>query len=197
MAKTRIVLIAFAVATLFAGLAIGRELGAREAREQIAGLLGAKSADAVRIKTISPGLVGDEAIVDAQIDLAFRMRETEQGWRVMDVRLSDGTWESVELLKKAVDAEKVSVASKDLRLLAQGVEAFRIERGFYPEVETVRALVDHVSPRFLSTIVREDPWHTPYYYRHTPTGFAVGSSGPDGKPDTPDDVLVSGGAEGK
>jgi hypothetical protein len=197
MAKTRTVLIAFSLAILFAGLAIGRELGAREAREQIAGLLGAKSADAVRVKTISPGLVGDEAIVDAQIDLAFRMKETDQGWRVVDVRLSDGTWESVELLRKAVDSEKVSVAAKDLRLLALGVEAFRTERGFYPEVETVRALVDHVSPRFLSTIVREDPWHMPYYYRHTPSGFEIGSTGPDGKPDTSDDVLVTGGAEGK
>jgi hypothetical protein len=197
MATTRTVIFAAMIASICVGIAVGRELGAREAREQIASLMGAKSPDAVRVKTISPGLVGDEAIVEAQIDLAFRMKETDDGWRVMDVRLSDGAWESVDLLRKAVDSEKARVASVDLRALASGVEAFRGARGFYPNVETVRDLVDHVAPRYMGSIVRDDPWHAPYYYRVTPTGFALGSSGPDRKPDTPDDVLLTGRAAEK
>jgi hypothetical protein len=194
MVMTRTVVFALSIAALFAGIAVGRDLGAREAREQIAGLVGARSADSVRIKTISPGLAGDEAIVEAQIDLAFRMKETKDGWRVADVRLASGVWEPVDLLRKAIDSEKARVASDELRSLATGVETFRGARGYYPDVESVRALVDHVAPRYMSTVVREDPWHVPYYYRLTSSGFAVGSAGPDGKQDTPDDVVVSGGA---
>jgi hypothetical protein len=197
MSKSRTVLFAVVVAALAAAVAVGRELGAREAREQIAAVMGARNADAVRIKSISPGLVGDEAIVDAQVDLAFRMTQTKDGWRVADVRLADGAWESIDVLRRAVDREKAQIASDDLRLLAAGVEAYRAERGFYPDVETVRALVDRLAPRFMSSVVREDPWHNPYYYRLGPSGVGLGSPGPDGKPDTADDVMLTGGTKGE
>jgi len=44
---------------------------------------------------------------------------------------------------------------------------------------------------YLARIIRIDPWHRPYEYEGTRTSFVLRSSGPDGKPNTPDDVTVT------
>jgi hypothetical protein len=184
-----------AVALGAAGVALGRELGAREAREQIARLVGG-SPGAVRVRSITPGLIGNQAIVVAQVELAFRMTEKDGAWRAAEVRLGEGQWEDIEMLGRALDAEKAKRAGDDLRALAGGVEAYRRERGFYPETETVAGLVDRITPRFLPRVLREDPWHRPFYYSAEPSGYRLGSSGPDGQPGTGDDVVVTGDAKG-
>jgi hypothetical protein len=174
-------------------VAAARELGVREAREAIAKLLGAAPGD-VRIKSVSAGLVGDDAVATAQMDVAFQLHKEKDGtWRVASVRLGDRNWEDVEMLRRALDAEKTARARADLAALAAGVEAYRRDRGFYPEADTVAALVDKITPRFLPEVVREDPWHQPYYYRLAAPGFSLGSPGPDGRADTGDDVVYAAG----
>jgi hypothetical protein len=188
--------LALGVALGAAASALARELGPREAREAIAKLLGGPP-DQVRIKSVSPGLVGNDAAVTAQMDVTFQLHKEKDGtWRVASVRLADGRWEDVEMLRRALDAEKAVRARSDLAALAAGVEAYRRERGFYPEAETGAALVDKITPRFLPAVVREDPWHQPYYYRLTASGYRLGSPGPDGRADTGDDVVYApeGGA---
>jgi hypothetical protein len=190
-------------AGLVAGTALGaaagvaaRDLGAREAREAIARLLG-RSPGEVRIKAVSPGIAGDDAVVTAQMDTTFQLHKEKDGtWRVASVRLADGRWEDVELLRRALDAEKAARARSDLAALAAGTEAYRRDRGFYPEAETVAALVDKITPRYLARVVRVDPWHQPYFGRVTGTGFQLGSAGPDGRENTADDVLHAAGGEG-
>jgi hypothetical protein len=173
--------------------ALGRELGTREARDAIAKLLGRSPGD-VHIKSLSPGLVGGDAVATAQMDVAFQLhRERDGEWRVASVRLGDGRWEDVEMLRRALDAEKAGRARSDLAALAAGVEGYRRERGFYPEAETVAALVDKITPRFLPDVVRVDPWHQPYYYRLEAAGYRLGSSGPDERPDTGDDLVYAPG----
>jgi hypothetical protein len=194
--RTAIICGIVAAAVGAAGVAAGRELGAREAREEIARLVGARSPDAVRIRSITPGPIGDQAIVVAQVELAFRMAERDGEWRAAEVRLGENRWEDIEMLRRALDAEKARVAGDDLKALAAGVEAYRRERGFYPEVETSAALVDHITPRFLPRVLREDPWDRPFSYSASPSGFRLGSAGPDGEPGTGDDILVTGGPGG-
>lgn len=182
---------ALAVAFGVGGVALGRELGAREAREQIAALVGVRP-DAVRIKTISPGMIGSEAVVEAQVPLTVRMTENGGSWRVADIRLGENRWENVDTLRRAVDELKGRQATAELRTLADAVEAYRRERGFYPDVDTSAALVDHICPRFLAPVIRVDPWHKPYLYRLDGAGFRVGSCGPDGLEGTGDDLGVDG-----
>ena len=192
-----------AAAGLAAGIALGagagvaaRDLGAREAREAIARLLG-RSPDEVRIKAVSPGLVGDDAVVTAQMDTTFQLHKEKDGtWRVASVRLSDGRWEDVELLRRALDAEKAERARADLAALAAGTEAYRRDRGFYPEADTVAALVDKITPRYLARVVRVDPWHQPYVGEVTASGYRLASAGPDGRERTADDVVHAGGGDG-
>ena len=70
-------------------------------------------------------------------------------------------------------------AEADLRALAAGADAYRRERGFYPEVETVAALVDAITPRFLPTVIRVDPWNNPYTYLIGKDGIQLSSPGPN------------------
>jgi len=181
--------LALGVALGSGAVALGRELGVREAREALAGLLG-RPPDGLRIKAVSPGLVGGDATVTAQMDVTFQIHKNTDGtWAVASVRLADGRWQRVDELQRALDAEKAVHAKADLTSLANGLEAYRTARGFYPDAESVSALVDSLSPRFAESIVRVDPWDRPYYYRLTANGFRLGSSGPDGQPDTGDDVV--------
>ena len=182
---------------LGAGAAVAaRDLGTREARDAIARLLG-RSPNEVRIKAVSPGLVGGDAVVTAQMDTTFQLHQEKDGtWRVSSVRLSDGRWEDVELLRRALDAEKTERARADLASLAAGTEAYRRDRGFYPEADTVAALVDKITPRYLARVVRQDPWNQPYFGQVTAGGFRLGSAGPDGRENTADDVVQAGGGTG-
>jgi hypothetical protein len=53
-------------------------------------------------------------------------------------------------------------------------------------------LIDHLSPKYLIRVIRVDPWHRPYQYDGQQDHYSLRSLGPDGKPNTPDDIVVSG-----
>jgi hypothetical protein len=53
-------------------------------------------------------------------------------------------------------------------------------------------LIDHLSPHYLARVIRVDPWHRPYQYDGQQDRYSLRSFGPDGKPNTPDDIVVSG-----
>src|ERR1041384_4280002 len=91
-----------AIGLVIGGVALGRQLGAPEAREQIAALVGAVSPDEVRIKSIAPGMIGHDAIGEAEVGLAFRLTEASDGWHVTSVRLGAGQWEDVDMLARGL-----------------------------------------------------------------------------------------------
>src|SRR5215216_467512 len=174
-------------------LAYGRELGAREARERIAGSLGLDKPDGVRIKSISAGM-GGEAIVEAQLDASFRFTQGKDGnWSAVEVRTGDRRWESIELIQTALRKEKALRTTADMRTLATALEAFRRERGFYVEADTSSALVDNLAPRYLGTIIRLDAWSREFEYKGSRTGYRLASLGPDGKSQTGDEIVFENG----
>lgn len=171
--------------------AYAKQLGPSEARNAVAKLLGT-SRDDVRIVSVSPGPLGSDAIVIAQMNVPFQLHKEKSGeWRVASVRLHDGSWEDVELLRRALDAEKTARAHADLTALAAGIEAFKRDRGFYPDVDSTAAVVDLITPSYLPSVIRQDPWNKPYRYQASATGFSLASNGPDGEASTADDVVLS------
>ncbi|MFP5263485.1 MAG: type II secretion system protein GspG [Blastocatellia bacterium] len=187
-----LVMIAIAVSLAWVA-AFARELGAREARERVAAALGLDKPDAVRIKNISPGM-GGEAIVEAQFDASFRFTQGKDGnWNAVEVRTGDRKWESLELIQTAVRKEKELRTTADMRTLVTALEAFRRERGFYVEADTNSALVDNLSPRYLSAIIRLDAWSHEFEYKGSATGYRLASLGPDGKPRTGDEIVIENG----
>jgi len=187
-------LVMIALALSFIGVAaFARELGAREAREKIAQALGFDKSDNVHIKNISHG-IGGEAIVEAQFDAAFRFTPDKEGkWQAVDVRAGDRKWESIELIQTALRKEKALRTGAELRTIATALEAYRRDKGSYVQAETGSALIDHLAPSYLSSIVRLDAWSRELSYKGSATSYRLSSFGPDGKPDTDDDIVFENG----
>ncbi len=196
MSKRNILIFSLALLGAAAGIIMtttraAGDLTPREARKLIARMAGIQlPSDAVRIKDISA--MGSSATVTAQVETAFKFdKGTDGKWRVAEIRTGDRRWEDVEMLVKSLNAEKTARARAERESIATALESFHRERGFYLESKSEANLIDNLNPRFLPRIIRVDPWHQPYEYEGTRTSFVLRSAGPDEKPNTADDVVVS------
>ncbi len=170
------------------------DLTPKEARRLIARMAGIQlPSDAVRIKDIDA--MGDSAVVTAQVETAFRFVKGDRGqWRVAEIRTGDRRWEDLDTLMRALNAEKTARARAELESIATALESYRREHGSYLESKSEATLIDHLNPRYLTRIIRIDPWHQPYEYEGTRSGFTLRSVGPDGKSNTADDIILPGGS---
>lgn len=182
-------LTAFAIVISTQTFAAG-ELTPKEARRLIARMAGIQlPSDAVRIKDIDA--MGNSAVVTAQVETAFRfIKGDKDRWRIAEIRTGDRRWEDLDMLMRALNAEKSARARAELELIAAALEFYKRERGTYLESKSEAAIVDLLNPRYLAKIIRVDPWHQPYEYEGTRDSFVLRSAGPDGKVDTPDDIIL-------
>lgn len=175
----------------------GTDPSNRRARCLLAELLGVQlPSDAVRIRTIDPPSIPfgsrTSALVEALVTAEFQFtKANKEGWRISAVRTGTRNWINPELVFNAVNAEYVSAARSELETLARALEEFRRYRGFYVESKSEAVLVDFLSPRYLTRVIRLDPWHRPYAYEGTRDQFTLRSLGPDGKENTSDDIVLS------
>ena len=173
------------------------ELTNKRARCLVASLLGvALPSDDVRIKSISPfGLsIGSEsaALVVAFIRADFRLAREARGWSVVEFKSGARDWAKLSDLPAGIDQIKRSAATDELSTIAKALSEFRRERGHFVVADKESVLIDHLSPKYLTRIIRVDPWHRPYHYEGQQDRYLLRSLGPDGKPNTPDDIVVSG-----
>lgn len=186
-----LLLIAVAVSILWAGMAA--DLGAREARQSVAAALGFDNIEKVRVKKISTG-IGGQATVEATVETVFRLARDKQGnWKAVEVRTGDRRWESIELIETAVRKEKELRTRADLGALATALEAYRREHGAYVEARTCSALIDQLAPGYLRSIIRLDAWSHEFDYTGTMSSYRLASLGPDGKPNTGDEIVFENG----
>jgi hypothetical protein len=171
--------------------------GQRRARCVLAELIDVElPSDAVRIKSISsmglPFASASSSIVVATVQLGFRFsNEGRSGWRTAAARSGNGSWFDLSQLEATLDNVKRRNALADLQTLAEALEKFRAARGFYVTADEQRVVVDHLSPQYLSRVIRVDPWNRPYGYQGEASRFTLRSAGPDGKQNTPDDIVLS------
>lgn len=176
---------------------LATQLTTKRARCLVAALAGVQlPSDDVRIKEISPfGLsIGSEssAIVVAFVRADFRLVREAKRWRVAEFKSGDRNWVNVAGLAAALDQAKRAAATDELSTIAKALGDFRRERGSFVVSESESVLIDHLSPHYLPRVIRVDPWHRPYQYEGQPDRYSLRSLGPDGKPNTPDDIVVSG-----
>jgi hypothetical protein len=181
----------------FARAKYATELTTRRARCLVAELFGVDlPADDVRIKEISRfGLsLGPEsaALVVAVVQTDFRFTRVAKGWQVSEFKSGARDWVNVSGVGAALDQVKRAVAGDELSLIAKALTDFRRERGSFVVADKESVLIDHLSPRFLARVIRVDPWHRPYQYEGQQDRYSLRSLGPDGKPNTADDIVVSG-----
>lgn len=172
------------------------ELTTKRARCLVAALFGVTlPSDDVRIKEVSPfGLsIGKEsaALVTALVRTDFRLARDPSGWHVSGFKSGARDWMDVSGLLVAIDQVKRSAAGDDLAIIAKALGDFRRDRGHFVVADKESVLIDHLSPKYLARVIRVDPWHRPYQYDGQQDHYSLRSLGPDGKPNTPDDVVVS------
>jgi hypothetical protein len=174
--------------------AVAAQLGSRQARESIAEAIGFDKPNRVHIKSISTGM-GGEAVVEATVETAFHLGRDKSGkWVVKEVRTGDRTWESIELVATAVRKEKILRTAADMRTLATALEAYRRETGSYVAAQDGRGLVDALAPAYLGAVLRLDAWSNEFDYKGNGNKYRLASRGPDGKPDSDDDIVFENGA---
>ena len=181
----------------FARTAEATELTTKRARCLVAALFGVTlPSDDVRIREVSPfglslGSSDASALITAVVQLDFRLAREGRGWQVTAMKSGQQDWVDLRSLSATVDQLKRSAATADLSQIAQALDSFRRERGFFVVSDKESVLIDHLSPRYLTEVIRVDPWHRPYQYEGQQTQYSLRSLGPDGKPNTGDDIVVS------
>jgi hypothetical protein len=146
---------------------------------------------ALSVKNPASALSGSSAVVELEIDAAVDfVRDARGRWQVARVSVGGRRFEAFDVFEAALETEKRARARAELESLAAALEAYRRARGFYVVAETSAGLVDHLNPRYTSVYIRFDPWHRPYEYTGTRERFTLRSLGADGKPGTPDDVML-------
>ena len=173
------------------------ELTNKRARCLVAELLGVQlPSDDVRLREVSPfGLslrAESSALVTALIQVDFRFARAARVWRVAEFKSGNRDWVSVAGIPAAMDQIKRTEAADELSTIAKALGDFRRDRGYFVVSKSESVLIDHLSPKYLIRVIRVDPWHRPYHYEGQQDRYSLRSAGPDGKPNTPDDVVVSG-----
>ena len=181
----------------FARTADSSELTTKRARCLVAALFGVTlPSDQVRIREVSPfglsfGSSDPSALITALVQLDFRLARDQRGWQVAAFKPGNRDWVDVRDITSTVNQLKRSSASADLSQIAEALDAFRRDRGFYVVSDKESVLIDHLSPKYLTAVIRLDPWFRPYQYDGEQTHYSLRSLGPDGKPNTDDDIVVS------
>lgn len=171
------------------------DISVRQARELIQNIAGANlTQDQVRIKNISAGVGGGGVIVEAQIETAFRLTKGKDGWRIAEARLGSGQWESFELIEEALRREKVRRTNDMLRQIADGLGAYKNDRGRFVEADRITELLDFLSPRYVKSPQPVDLWGKEFEYQGSATNYRLISYGPDRKSGTKDDLIIENGA---
>src|SRR5262245_63951012 len=146
------------------------DISVRQARELIQNIAGANlTQDQVRIKNISAGVGGGGVIVEAQIETAFRLTKDKEGWRIAEARLGAGQWESFDLIEEALRREKVRRTNDLLRQIADGLGAYKSERGQFVQSDRIAVLLDFLSPRYVKFPQRVDLWGNEFEYQGSST----------------------------
>jgi hypothetical protein len=168
----------------------------KRARCLVASLLGVElPSDAVRIQEVSPSPLPfasqASATVVAWVRVEARLLNDRKGWRVTELRTGNRDWIALDQITAAVNREKQQLARRELEAMAQALDRFHKDRGFFVVSDSQAVAMDHLSPRYLTQVIRVDPWHRSYKYDGDRDHFTLRSAGPDGKADTPDDLIVS------
>jgi type II secretion system (T2SS) protein G len=176
--------------------AISTDPSAKRARCLIGNLLGVEGpSDAVRIQEVAPFVAPmasqASAVVVAWVRVDARLANDKSRWHVTEVRTGKREWVALEPLVASVNEVKQKKARTELESIAKALERFRSERGFYVVSDKHGVVIDHLNPRYLSRVIRLDPWHQPYKYQGERDHFTLRSLGPDRKENTPDDIIIN------
>ena len=149
--------------------------------------------DAVRIQEVNPMPLPlasrASAVVVAWVRVNARLVNEGKGWQVSELRTGNRDWVKLQPLIAALNEKKVAQARSEIATMAEAIRRYQLERGFIVS-DSHAVLIDHLTPRYLSKVIRVDPWNHPYKYDGQRDRYMIRSAGPDGKDHTADDIQM-------
>lgn len=168
-------------------------LSGSEARSLLQRVFGAAfKKNQIQIRSINSA-VGGGAIVEAQLETAFRFTRDGRTWKAAEMRLGDRNWESLELIDEGIKREKMRRTVGELERVAEALDAYKKVHGRYVVAEDFMKLLDEIAPRFLGPIVQFDYWGTPLAYHGSEAQYRLSSAGPDRQLGNADDLVAEKG----
>ena len=83
-------------------------------------------------------------------------------------------------LRSGGDRGKAKRTMADMRSLSIAIEAYRDERGSYPDATAIDELAPQIEPAFLRRAPRRDGWGAAFEVRSGGGGFTIRSTGGEG-----------------
>ena len=149
--------------------------------------------DAVRIKEVSGLNLGPHpsALAVSLVKADFRLTKEAGGWSVVGFRSGNRDWITLDSIPGTLDSLRRDRTTEQLKTIAAALEAYKKDRGGFVISDKHSVLIDHLSPHYLSRVLRTDSWQRPLKYQGDRDHYTLRSMGPDGKENTPDDIVIS------
>ena len=167
----------------------GRKMNDTLARNLIIGMSnsGALEKNDVEIVNIRQIASGD-AVAETRARVAFRFENDGKTWRVREIRIGGGQWESVENIERALNQVKTEETGKLLTQIAEAIQKYREANKRFPIFKDFVDLSDQISPAFMTPLVRLDSWQKPLEATMSGGDILLRSAGPDGIMGNRDDI---------
>jgi len=168
----------------------GKSIG-KQVKEQVrtidGALLGKKQ---VKVKNVKR--VGDVAVAEVEVTTGVKLGKKKGKWVIEEIQIGDRHWEKVEHILEVIEKKRIESSSGQMKQIISGIQRFAAAKGQVPQVESFRELTDLLSPEFLNPTIRIDAWSNGFFYEVVGEhGYDLHSPGPDGRFQTPDDLVVS------
>jgi hypothetical protein len=135
------------------------------------------------------GIGGSEAIAETLLKTAFRLEKVKGQWVVREIKLGHGQWEKIGNLTEAIERVKIEETKILVDRIVEAIQKFRESTGSLPAFKDHVALLDQLSPKYVTPLIRLDSWRQPLDATHSDANtIQVCSAGPDGKFRTTDDI---------
>jgi len=137
-------------------------------------------------------IYGDQAVVEANIRLAFMLYRRGSGWNVEEIRLGDDHWVKLSVIRNTLEDTLWLDSYQRLLQLAQGMLNFRDAQGVFPPDGDIVTVTDLLVPRYMTTLIRTDVWGTNIRFKQLSGGsrYQLSSAGPDQRFHTSDDLVL-------
>ena len=134
---------------------------------------------------------GSEAIAETRTRIAYRFENSGNVWRVRELRIGHGQWESVENIERALNQVKTEETKQLLARIAEAIQKYREANKRFPSFKDFVDLSDQLAPGFMTPLVRLDAWQRPFEASMSGSNILLRSAGPDGIMGSQDDIEIN------
>ena len=143
-----------------------------------------------QVKVEAIKYLGSHAVATVTVKTAVKMSKKENQWVIDEIRIGDRRWEKAEFIIAVLNEKRTARTRSDLRVLSEGIHLYRNEHSSLPQARDFQELIDALSPKYLDQVTRLDAWSNPFSYKSlSASDYDLRSAGPDGRMNTPDDLL--------